>query len=56
VVDPNVSTVYMFFTKTNYFDKIEAASPKHTVIVAMRPSGMQDTMIPILKVKLVNIS
>lgn len=46
----------MFFTKTNYFDKIEAASPKHTVIVAIRPSGIQETIIPMLKVKLVNIS
>ena len=56
VVDPNVSTVYRFLTKTNYSAKIAAASPKHTVTVAMRPSGIQETIIPILKVKLVNMS
>jgi hypothetical protein len=56
VVDPNVSTVYIFFTKTNYLARIDAASPRHTVIVAIRPSGMQETIIPMLKVKLVNIS
>ena len=56
VVEPKVSTVYKFFTKTKFSARIDAASPKHTVTVAMRPSGIVDTMIPILKVKLVNMS
>jgi hypothetical protein len=56
VVDPSVSTVYIFFTKTKLSAKIDAASPKDTVTVAMRPSGILETIIPILKVKLVNMS
>lgn len=56
VVEPSVSTVYKFLTKTNYSERIAAARPKHTVTVAMRPSGMLDTIIPILKAKLVTIS
>jgi hypothetical protein len=56
VVEPKVSTVYKFFTKTKFSARIDAASPKHTVTVAMRPSGIVDTMIPILNVKLVSMS
>ena len=56
VVEPNVSTVCIFLTKTNYSARIDAASPKQTVTVAIRPSGILETIIPILNVKLVNIS
>ena len=56
VVEPKVSTVCKFFTSTKFSARIDAASPKHTVTVAIRPSGILDTMIPILKVKLVNMS
>jgi len=56
VVEPKVSTVYKFFTKTKFSARIDAARPKHTVTVAIRPSGIFETIIPILKVKLVNMS
>jgi len=49
LVDPRVSTDYMFLTRTNFSAILLAVRASATVIVIIRPSGTQATIIPMQK-------
>jgi len=49
VVEPNVSTDYIFLTKTHLSDIFAAPRAIHTVTDIKSPSGILATIIPIIK-------